>query len=267
MFQAAFALTLGARFGVRPCFIDIAASARVQRRWGLDAFGLHAVKLSPVASSLVQYAVAGLSSACRLAPIPFVLIEQDVSRLHCVVRPPRMIYGYWQRPDYFAQDADMVRRTFCLSRIADTSTATMIKAKEAPVAIHVRRGDYVKDAASRNLHLVCSKQWYRLAWDSLRAEVPAAYAFVFSDDPAWCQRELGLDPPVLYMPHDPKAHPAHDMALMSACRHYIISNSSYSWWAAWLGGVPDALVIAPGQWFRGIDTRSLEICPATWRLM
>jgi hypothetical protein len=47
----------------------------------------------------------------------------------------------------------------------------------------------------------------------------------------------------------PGGRPAEDMALMAACRHHIIANSSFSWWGAWLDPSPKKMVIAPRLWF------------------
>jgi hypothetical protein len=61
-----------------------------------------------------------------------------------------------------------------------------------------------------------------------------------------------------------------DLLLMSRCRHHIIANSSYSWWAAWLSPNPDKLVIAPRLWFsrqRMLNTFVLDLFPENWILL
>ena len=68
---------------------------------------------------------------------------------------------------------------------------------------------------------------------------------IFSDDPAWCMKqELFGDDRFLV---SEAAGPYHDLYLMSQCEDFIIANSSFSWWGAWLGGGDK--VIAPQRWF------------------
>jgi len=55
------------------------------------------------------------------------------------------------------------------------------------------------------------------------------------------------------------------MYLMSQCRHFIIANSSFSWWGAWLSPNPTKIVIAPRQWFRSSENDARDIVPERWK--
>ena len=72
--------------------------------------------------------------------------------------------------------------------------------------------------------------------------------FVFSDDLPWLRENLHLDMPVYFVEGCERI--SEEIFLMSQCRHNIISNSSFSWWGAWLNQHPDKKVCAPKHWFR-----------------
>lgn len=269
MFQAAYAIALGARFNVTPRFADLSASARVPRAWELGAFGIRAEPVSlPVRLSLAAAAVADQKlQRLGLSGWPGVLSEHiEYAEPPRVARAPRVLCGYWQGERYFQEQATRIRAQFRLAVPEEGPALPDPDADRPTVAIHVRRGDYVSDPTARSVHLVCDAGWYRAAWTRMRGEVPGARAFVFSDDPDWARDNLALDGDVDYGPGSPGAPAWVDLARMSRCQHFIISNSSYSWWAAWLGEDPAKRVIAPREWFRGRSTAALGICPPGWTL-
>ncbi|HEX6123838.1 MAG TPA: alpha-1,2-fucosyltransferase, partial [Pyrinomonadaceae bacterium] len=89
--------------------------------------------------------------------------------------------------------------------------------------------------------------------------------FVFSDDIEWCRTNLSFAGPTRFVDDDfgPRKF-RDDLRLMSACKHFVIANSSFSWWAAWLNPDSDKTVIAPTEWFRdpSLDTR--DLIPEEW---
>jgi hypothetical protein len=268
MFQAALAFVLSKRFDVRPQFVDMTDQARIKRGWQLDCFDISPTELNIFLAPILQFGVK-ISNSMRIIDglsIPGFVIENSSGKLVEFSKPPILISGYWQRARYFEGHEKEIQELF---RIPGTSVRNEITAAtDAPkVAIHLRRGDYVTDPAAQRIHLVCDEAWYREAWRSTLDAIPDAHGFVFSDDPAWALACLGPASNLTYMPFSPDAHPSMDMMQMAACDHFIISNSSYSWWGAWLGQAADKRVTAPREWFRGRSTAKLGICPSDWLML
>jgi hypothetical protein len=91
--------------------------------------------------------------------------------------------------------------------------------------------------------------------------------FVFSDEPDWARENLPLDGPATFVDHNGPERDYEDLRLMSLCRHFIIANSSFSWWAAWLSRNPEKLVLAPGRWAAVDDMNRDGLVPASWHRM
>jgi hypothetical protein len=51
---------------------------------------------------------------------------------------------------------------------------------------------------------------------------------------------------------------------MAACSHFVIGNSSLSWWGAWLSPHGDKKVVAPYRWFANTAMNTKDLCPGNW---
>lgn len=271
MFQVAYATALAERFLVQPRYVDLSGKARVARRWELGCFDIQAAPTSRFQRLLLGATAQLAQRLTRLGPLaqPYgSLVESPkLGRPPMLQRSPRLISGYWQSERFFNSSAAAVRRLFTLPSPDWSPGPSEVQSGRPVVAIHVRRGDYVSDPIARQVHLVCDQEWYRRAWDAMRETLPMARALVFSDDLDWARTQLTLAGQVDYVASAPDAPAWVDLARMAQCQHFVISNSSYGWWAAWLGMDPNKKVIAPRYWFRGQETAALGICPSHWDLL
>ncbi len=180
--------------------------------------------------------------------------------------PHLWLDGYWQCERYFAdQRARLVDELAVAADPAPADRARLerIAAAAQPVALHVRRGDYVTDARAAAHHGCCSLDYYRQAVAQVRAQLPDARFFAFTDDPEWVSQHLDLGVPLASFSDEPgrAARGWEDLRLMRRCRGFIIANSSFSWWGAWLGGAD--VVVAPRRWFADGSDEG-DIVPARW---
>lgn len=171
--------------------------------------------------------------------------------------------GYWQSEKYFSCIADTIRQQFRFIEPLDPRNAALIDEMQRceSVSLHIRRGDFVSDPRASRVHGVDLSEYYPAAVATMVEKTGAERFYVFSDDPQWVIEHLRLPVPYTVVDHNRGAASYRDMQLMSACRHHIIANSTFSWWGAWLNPRPDKIVIAPRRWFNVVqDTRDLY-CP------
>jgi len=178
-----------------------------------------------------------------------------------------MLFGYFQSPCYFQEIAGPLRAELN-SLIGGAVTVAedlrqSLCAQDA-VAVHVRRTDFLKIPVFQ----VCDTCYYQQAMRRMRTLVPGARFFIFSDDPEWCRAEFREADQQVMDAGDGPANPLCDLHLMSLASHHIIANSSYSWWAAWLGDKPGQQVLMPDRWYaHGIKAPMEEKRLPHWQIL
>ena len=145
--------------------------------------------------------------------------------------------GYWQSERYFKSVETAIRDDFrIVTPPLPENAAILTELAQMPaISLHIRRGDYVSNSRTNATHGTCTLDYYARAVELIAgkmAEKPVI--FTFSDDPAWVRENLTLPHEMRVMEHNDSDHNYEDLRLMSACRHHIIANSSFSWWGAWL---------------------------------
>lgn len=169
--------------------------------------------------------------------------------------------GYFQSEDYFKRIRKQLLLDFKFKKVSvfNEDIANKINSDTNAVAIHVRRGDYLKPAIDA-FHGLLPITYYQLAIKKIEEKINHLHYYIFSDDPDWCKVDFQ------FLKNFTIVSNAHsedweDMYLMSICKHNIIANSSYSWWSAWLNNNPDKNVIAPKNWFANTP---IDVVPKAW---
>lgn len=197
------------------------------------------------------------------------IFERQISRMQACEDsslPIAYYTGYWQCWGYVEANAEKIRQhfTFQESKLNEPSALLLQHIRDTcSVSIHVRRGDYCSPQNQMIYGGICSMRYYMDAMRRMKRlldERPTC--FVFTDDPEWVNTHLCIDNCVVVDCNQGCGDDWQDMALMSACRHHIIANSSFSWWGAWLGDFPGKQVIAPQWWYNGVVTP--DLLPDTW---
>jgi hypothetical protein len=176
------------------------------------------------------------------------------------------LIGYWQNEGYFSGSGEVIRRDFVLRSPPTTASARLLDEirENQSVGVHVRRGDYVHNPQIAAEYNVCDLDYYRRACERVAASVITPRYYVFSNEPVWCKQNLPFLRDSVVVDTNPPEEPWEDLRLMAACKHFVIANSSLSWWAAWLGNYPGKTVVAPARWCvsNWLDVR--RWLPADW---
>ncbi len=208
------------------------------------------------------------SSALRLARQGEVIHEKQFHFDPNVLNAPKDSYlnGYWQSERYFPNVHEILRQEFQFKYSQDLKSRHLsaLMSSTDSVAVHIRRGDYVENPTHLNHHGLCSLDYYERSTQSIINKVSDPHFFVFSDEPQWAKENLKLEFPVTIVDHNNDDYSYEDMRLMSQCKHQIIANSSFSWWAAWLNNHPQKIVIAPLKWFNNSPADTRDLIPTSW---
>ena len=134
------------------------------------------------------------------------------------------------------------------------------------IGLHVRRGDYLQHSG---FELPNAAEYYSAAIDAAKRLLPKAPVLVFSDDIEWCREQDCFHGAIFHVfDETPKQNtPLLDMFCMSQCAVLIISNSTYSWWAAWLSGRQNAKVFAPFIWLDRVPVETIRVLPNEWEIV
>lgn len=187
-----------------------------------------------------------------------------------LVRAGKCCYldGYFQSEKFFVDISDRINNELTFKNRLLGVEWGEIKEKitnSNSISLHFRRGDYVTNPNANIFHGVCSMDYYQKAVKAIAEKTEHPHFFIFSDDIQWVMGNFSINFPTVFV--EKKEEDLHsDFQLMSLCKHNIIANSSYSWWAAWLNKHKNKIVIAPEKWYADADKQKNlnDLIPSKW---
>jgi hypothetical protein len=203
----------------------------------------------------------------RVPGFTYVLTEKTFAFDPTVLEAPRNVYldGYWQSEKYFKEIEHDIREEFALGSTSANvqKLAEQIQSTES-VCVNVRRADFVSSSASIPFLRFVGTEYYTESTKIIRAKVTNPVVFVFSDEIDWCIDNLRFDCPTTFVGHDYAGKKFRDyLYLMSLCKHFIIPNSTFGWWSAWLSN-SKGIVVAPKKWFNTSELDTSDLIPTGW---
>lgn len=242
---------------------------RYQRQYMLDHFSIPVRKATPAErlEPFERYRRGILKWLSRRKPFTErCYLEQegmglDERLLGLKVQGTIYLDGYWQSEDYFKDVKQTIREDLRIIPPSDSSNVQLAQkiCASPAVALHVRWFD----TSDNNL----SASYYRRALRFIEERVESPHYFLFSDAPNSAQAKIALpERSMTIVSHNKGDENAYaDLWLMTQCRHFIIANSTFSWWGAWLGKSENKYVVAPDLNIAGKTVRDFRaFIPKRW---
>lgn len=153
--------------------------------------------------------------------------------------------GYFQSPKYFSNIRKQIIKELTPVKALNENENMFLNSilDSESVCVTIRLGDYLGNST----HQVCTKKFYEDAMRKMRELHPNCTFFIFSDEIEKAKKIFNFPFPVKY--DSGKMEDFMSLYVMSKCKHFIISNSSFSWWAQYLSKNKDKTVIAPDRWY------------------
>lgn len=227
-----------------------------------DRNNLHEPNGLPHHRDKIQYALGGLKTKLVFGErVGQMVYEPNMPFISSILEMDNVtLKGCWQSEKYLGS-VETLKSDFSLVaplRPDAEAWAETIRRAANPLFMHVRHGDYCSIPENLLYHGIMPADYYLRARKLIEYKSGPTEVFVFSDDPEWCRINL----PGLVVAGN---NQFEDLYLMSLCKHSVIANSSYSWWAAWLGADKNGgLVVAPAKWFVTPTLDPRDIVPERW---
>lgn len=187
------------------------------------------------------------------------------------VKEGQYIEGWFQSEKYFKKYADTIRHELQLKEKPGVEATEAlneiinIKSKGIiPVLIHIRRGDYISNPHAAAFHGVMNIEYFKKALDAIEERVAGKkHIFYTTDDIEWVKANIQFPYESSFISRQ-GIQDYEEIHIMKECDHFIISNSSFSWWPAWLSENPNKIVIAPKNWVKDPSINTQDVCPEDW---
>jgi hypothetical protein len=173
------------------------------------------------------------------------------------------IEGFWQSYKYFEEYENVIKKDF---QVAVDIPELIQKLGEqiqqqTSLCVHVRRGDFVNNS----YHSVLQDDYYDQALQKITEKVAIENIYVFSDDIDWCKDNIKFPVETMFVGNEYSGERGiGHFWLMQQCKHFIIPNSTFSWWTAWLADYSNKVVVMPKKWLSNDSINYQDIIPPGW---
>ena len=289
LFQYAFARVIQEKYGGQIVFDLHTYNKDNQRKLSLDNFYLNnqvriknesslniflylLLKIhSKIFSLILKKSISHKKNRVKILAFFGIFKQEDAvyfNYLYPSLFPVKYISGNWMSEKFFFHIRSILKEELKIkTESSEYSKKIILQLRnENSVCVHIRRGDYTNSTWSSKL-LVCDFNYYEKSLNFLNISLETPVFYIFSnnsEDIQWIKENYKFSLPVSYI--DLKNQDFEELRLMMNCKHFILSNSSFSWWASYLSENKNKQIVAPSKWNTGIwDMRDIYL--TSWHII
>lgn len=182
-----------------------------------------------------------------------------------IIKPRKNYYvsGMFTCEKYFSEIEAIIKSEYTpnCNKLENNNYLDEIRNTNA-VCVHIRKGnDYIKNPSLN----VCSMDYYVKAMQMLQTKLENPVFYIFSNNLEWCREQLQSEKyQMKFVDVNDSTKPVQDLELMIACKHFILSNSTMSWWAQYLSTYKEKIVISPSVWSKGKIEQLTDLINPSW---
>ncbi len=212
------------------------------------------------------------------------LLERGLKKIKNIISAPRVIYephfnfypqllnekgniyidGYWQCEKYFLEIENIIRDEFQIKHSLTSEGFEMLEKIKSTnsICLNIRRQEL---ASNPNLNIFIGLEYIQKTIKYMNEKISNPHFFIFSDELDWVKQNVKIPYDHTIVESNLYGEKFKDcLYLMTHCKHFIIPNSSFGWWAAWLGSDKDKKVVAPEKWLIDPKYNTKDIIPSNW---
>ena len=174
--------------------------------------------------------------------------------------------GLWQSEQYFVDYRDEILNLYNFDKIKNIEENISFIKKidfEKSVCINVRRTDFLNNPE----HNIVNDNFYKNAISEMKIKLQENKLnfYIFSDDLEWCKKNFGYLENKYFVDHSLAGYKFYNyLYLMSCFKNFIIPNSTFGWWGAWLSKQNNKIIMVPEKWSGLLNENLIDIVPNSW---
>ena len=198
------------------------------------------------------------------SPLQKILIENDHKYYNFSLLKDYLYFdGYWQNEKYFFDSREEICQGLNFRNPIEIYKYLNINKNSINIALHIRRGDYL-NFKNKNIFYTPPVEYFKYYINFFNEKFRKPNFIFFSDDIDWVKNVFKRNSDQQIFIDKSFNNGLNDFQLMSQCDHFILSNSTFGWWAAYLSKKIDKIIICPNKWYKNDNIKNNFMFPKDW---